>query len=65
MKSYENCYEDVRNTTWEHNKTIYEKEKNAIAKLSKHTLDFFLSNLGLCLELRLLNSETEIGARVA
>ena len=25
-----------------------------------NTLDFFISNLGFCLELRLLNSETEI-----
>ena len=28
-------------------------------------LDFFISNLGFCLELGLLNSETEIGTGVA
>ena len=30
-----------------------------------HTPDFFISNLGFCLELGLLNSETEIGTLVA
>ena len=36
------------------------------AKLLFHgTLDFFTSNLGFCLELGLLNSETEIGTGVA
>ena len=30
-----------------------------------NTLDFFISNLGFCLELGLLNSETEIGTGVA
>ena len=34
-------------------------------KLLMHTLDFFISNLGFCLELGLLNSETEIGTGVA
>ena len=29
-----------------------------------NTLDFFISNLGFCLELGLLNSETEIGTGV-
>ena len=29
------------------------------------TLDFFISNLGFCLELRWLNSKTEIGTGVA
>ena len=29
------------------------------------TLDFFISNLGFCLELGLLNSETEIGTGIA
>ena len=31
----------------------------------KFTLDFFTSNLGFCLKLGLLNSETEIGTGVA
>ena len=34
-------------------------------KLLMHTLDFFISNLGFCLELGLLNSEAEIGTGVA
>ena len=33
--------------------------------LSRNTLDFFMSNLGFCPELGLLNSETEIGTGVA
>ena len=36
-----------------------------IKTLDINTLDFFISNLGLCLELGLLNSETEIGTGVA
>ena len=32
---------------------------------SNVTLDFFISNLGFCLEFGLLNSETEIGTEVA
>ena len=31
----------------------------------KNTLDFFINNLGFCLELGFLNSETEIGTEVA
>ena len=34
-------------------------------KVFQDTLHFFLSNLGFCLELGLLNSETEIGTGVA
>ena len=34
-------------------------------KLLMQTLDFFISNLGFCLELGLLNSETVIGIGVA
>ena len=30
-----------------------------------YTLDFFISKLGFCLELGLLNSETKIGSGVA
>ena len=38
----------------------------SILKSHRHdTLDFFISNLGFCLELRLLSSETEIGTGVA
>ena len=33
--------------------------------LEKDTLDFFISNLGFCTELGLLNSETKIGTGVA
>ena len=33
--------------------------------INNDTLDFFKSNLGFCLELGLLNSETEIGTGVA
>ena len=36
-----------------------------IKTLDINTLDFFISNLGLCLELGLLNSETEIGTGIA
>ena len=38
---------------------------NESLRLDLRTLDFFLSNLGFCLELGLLNSETEIGTGVA
>ena len=34
-------------------------------KLLMQTLDFFISNLGFCLELGLLNSGAEIGSGVA
>ena len=35
------------------------------SKKTLDTLDFFISNLGFCLQLGLLNSETEIGTGVA
>ena len=38
--------------------TLYKKFRGS-------TLDFFISNLGFCLELGLLNSRTEIGTGVA
>ena len=39
--------------------------KDIITSAISSTLDLFLSNLGFCLELGLLNSETETGTGVA
>ena len=36
-----------------------------LMQVCESTLGFFISNLGFCLELGLLNSETEIGTGVA